>query len=87
MMICLKSGTSGRTVGVGSRVEVDVGDGSNVKIEVAEGATVAILPVGNTIGVAGVQAARHKRRMQQKRNAIFGVMTFSIPALTRRGGL
>jgi len=62
MMICLKSGTSGLTVGVGSGVKVEVGDGSNVEDGVAGGAIMAILPVGSSAGVAGVQAARPDSR-------------------------
>ena len=65
MMICLKSGTSGRVVGEGSGVEV--GEGNSVDVAVGSGEELGlIVPVaGRLVGCKGVHAARPAIRRQQ----------------------
>jgi hypothetical protein len=65
-MIWLKSGTSGRTVGVGTGLEVGEGTGVNVAVGrgVADGGIVSV--AGRVVADEGVHAARPAITMQKK---------------------
>ena len=67
-MTCLKSGTSGRTVGVGTGGTVGEGTGVNVAVgrDVYDGITVA----GNPVSFPEVQADNPAKRRQQQIIAI-----------------
>jgi len=70
-MICLKSGTSGRAVGIGAKVAVGEGRGVAVAVERgdADGLTVSV--AGKLVPEMGVHAARPAKRRQKKVTVIF----------------
>ena len=70
-MICLKSGTSGRAVGVGAKVVVGEGSGDAVAVGRgdADGLTVSV--AGKLVPEMGVHAAKPAIRRQKKVTVIF----------------